>query len=323
MGRAYCECVCRYTHAAVLRAVAGGSRASALASDYGCAPASVDSLLGRKDICAVIIATPETVHPGHTMMAAAAGKHVLVEKPMARDVATCTLMIDACTATGVKLMPVKHWRFRGVHTRARSMLRAGSVGSVCHIRNRTRVPLSASLATVTQKPFYLDPRGGGLLMGWAVHNLDWVRVLADSEVEYVRLRGIRRHPTLGASSFDSEIRFVNGVTSEVCVEIDLPEPPGPGETFRTEIETEHGRLDLDGYGSLRVQRDTHWETMWTQPPFDPRDPADPKRLEAYAAMVQAFIDCVRYDTPPVITGHDGMAAVAMFAATKARDAAER
>src|SRR4051794_11242362 len=97
MGRTYAECVARYCTGARLVAVAGGSRAPGLAADYGIdAEASVEALLQRDDVTAVIITSPQSAHAEQTALAAKYGKHVLVEKPMATSTAECQSMIDAC-----------------------------------------------------------------------------------------------------------------------------------------------------------------------------------------------------------------------------------
>src|SRR5215470_15796369 len=84
MGRTYAECVARYNSGAHLVAVAGGTRASGLAADYAVdAEPSIDQLLARDDVFAVIITSPQSAHCEQTRLAAQHGKHVLVEKPMA------------------------------------------------------------------------------------------------------------------------------------------------------------------------------------------------------------------------------------------------
>src|SRR5690349_21064254 len=82
MGRTYAECVARYNHGARLVAVAGGSRAPSLAADYEiAAEPTVEALLARTDIDAIIITSPQSAHRDQTIAAAQAKKHVLVEKP--------------------------------------------------------------------------------------------------------------------------------------------------------------------------------------------------------------------------------------------------
>ena len=89
-------------------AVAGGTRAPALATEFGAeAEPSVESLLERADIDAVVISTPHTAHLPNVLAAAAAGKHILLEKPMALSVEECTAMNEACEAAGVKLSLAK------------------------------------------------------------------------------------------------------------------------------------------------------------------------------------------------------------------------
>src|SRR3569833_3314920 len=97
MGRTHAECITKHMTRSRLVAVAGGRRAPALASDYGVefAP-DFAALLARPDIDAVLIATPHADHCPQVVTAARAGKHVLVEKPMATSVADCTTMIEAC-----------------------------------------------------------------------------------------------------------------------------------------------------------------------------------------------------------------------------------
>ena len=68
---------------------------------------SLEALLDRPDVDAVVIATPHTAHLPNVLAAAAAGKHVLLEKPMALDVDECRAMIEACEAAGVQLSLAK------------------------------------------------------------------------------------------------------------------------------------------------------------------------------------------------------------------------
>lgn len=128
-------------------------------------------LLGDRDVDAVYIATPVHLHESHTRAAAAAGKHVLVEKPMARSTAECDAMIDACQAAGVTLGVAYYRRFYPVVARLRTLVDEGVIGP----------PLSVSALTST--PFGLGPAddgywrvvraegGGGALMDVGSHRL--------------------------------------------------------------------------------------------------------------------------------------------------------
>ena len=87
-----------------LVAVAGGSRAPKLAGQYRVAvEPDVAALVRRSDIDAVVITTPHHVHVAEALAAIEAGKHVLVEKPLATTVADCDRIIDAAARRGVVL----------------------------------------------------------------------------------------------------------------------------------------------------------------------------------------------------------------------------
>jgi phthalate 4,5-cis-dihydrodiol dehydrogenase len=79
-------------------------RVERFTSQYGCAgEKSLDALLARPDVDAVLIALPHVLHEEATAAAARAGKHVMVEKPMAMDLGACDRMIAAAKEGGVQL----------------------------------------------------------------------------------------------------------------------------------------------------------------------------------------------------------------------------
>ena len=123
MGITYSESVANHTEGCHLVAIAGGRRAPALAADYEVpAEPDVDALLARDDIDAVVLATPDQDRPELTRKAAAAGKHVLAEKPMAPTIAECDEMIAACEAAGVNLAVVKTERYRKITMKAKALI---------------------------------------------------------------------------------------------------------------------------------------------------------------------------------------------------------
>jgi UDP-N-acetyl-2-amino-2-deoxyglucuronate dehydrogenase len=105
------------------------ARADAIASKFG-VPALYDMVdfLARKDIDVVAVLTPSGMHPEHVIAAAMAGKHVVVEKPMALRLQDADAMIRACDEAGVKLFIVKQNRFNMPVVKAREALEAGRFG---------------------------------------------------------------------------------------------------------------------------------------------------------------------------------------------------
>ncbi len=124
------------------------------------------------DIDAVYIATPVKDHLPQTLAAARAGKHVLVEKPMAMNVAECTEMIEVCRENDVQLGVAYYRRFYPLVQRIEELLKSGEIGT----------PLAIS--AVTSTPFALQPGeegywrviaeegGGGALMDIGSHRIN-------------------------------------------------------------------------------------------------------------------------------------------------------
>lgn len=105
----------------------------------------LDSILKRPEINAVYVATPPRTHAEQTLAAAGAGKHVLVEKPMAMNTAECDRMIGACREAGV-LLGVAYYR-RGYPSilRAKELLQQGVIGELTGIELNDTFPPSHRL----------------------------------------------------------------------------------------------------------------------------------------------------------------------------------
>ena len=113
MGRTYAACLTRHVPDGRLISVWGGKRAPALAEEFGVeADESLADVLARPEVEAVVITSPHTAHRPQAEAAAAAGKHVYIEKPMSVSVADCDAIIAACDAAGVKLTVNFVTRFR-------------------------------------------------------------------------------------------------------------------------------------------------------------------------------------------------------------------
>lgn len=106
--------------------------AAALARRYGIATATQDyrELLADPDIELLALAVPNHLHCAITLEAAAAGKHVMVEKPMALTLDECDRMIAACRAAGVHLFYGEELFFTPKYAKAKEMADQGAFGSV-------------------------------------------------------------------------------------------------------------------------------------------------------------------------------------------------
>ncbi|MEQ1768924.1 MAG: Gfo/Idh/MocA family oxidoreductase [Devosia sp.] len=313
MGRTHAECITKHVTRTRLVAVAGGRRAAALAADYAADhEASYESLLARSDVDAVLIATPHADHCAQVLAAAAAGKHVLVEKPMATSVADCTRMIEACERAGVRIEVIQTQRFRGANSRARQLVAEGAIG-------RVRMFDGRSLFTdyvVAQSPWAGEPEQGGAFLDTGVHFYDLMRFVVGAEAESVfataETFGDLPYPRLNVMS---QTRLTGGIMAQHWMSYQMPSANLPNSSHRYVVVGEAGIIDFDAYGKVQLGRDGEWQTVWEQPPIDfINRPLDPVRLEAFFSQTQAFVDDVLDGRPDTVSGAEGRAAVALVMA---------
>ena len=145
--------------------------------------ADLEALARDPAVEVIYIASPHQFHAEQTRAAAAQGKHVLVEKPMALSLAECDSMIDACAAAGVRLIVGHCHSFDSPYLRAREIIAGGEVGRVrmIHALNYT------DFLYRPRRPEELQTAaGGGVVFSQAAHQVDVVRLLAGSRVVRVR-----------------------------------------------------------------------------------------------------------------------------------------
>lgn len=310
MGRTYCETIAKYCGRARLVAVTGGSRAAQLAADYCMTmEASVDTLLTRKDIGAVFIATPHNLHYEQAVAAAQAGKHVLLEKPMACTVIECDAIIGACQNANVWCSIAFTQRSRNCNIRAKQIIDEGRIG---RIRMVQECSLGAS-GLVGLPKWQSDPQNLGTLFGHAIHNFDRLRWLTGQEIRtvYAKCGSIEPDVKVEASSMVL-MTMADGTPASLWHSYQVPKPSFPRTQFGTMIVGEKGLVDLDAYGELRVAIDGEWKVVETQAPIDwaGKGFLDPVRLESYTRQCQDVIDACLDKRPPKVTGWDGRQSVA-------------
>lgn len=148
-------------------------RAQALAERFSVrAYPDLEDLLGDPAVQAVSVCTPHTTHPEMVEMCAGAGKHVLVEKPMAVDLKGCDRAIHAAAQAGVKLGVVSQRRFYEPVLRMKQAIEAGKIGD----------PILATVTVMGWRDadyYRMDPwrgkwatEGGGVLLTQTTHQID-------------------------------------------------------------------------------------------------------------------------------------------------------
>ncbi|MBD2848273.1 Gfo/Idh/MocA family oxidoreductase [Paenibacillus sp. IB182496] len=112
-----------------LAAVYGGRNAAETAREGGCQlAASVEALVAMPEVEAIVVASPNHLHREPVLLAAAAGKHVFCEKPIALTAAACAEMLAACREAGVVFMAGHILRVMPGIARLRERIEAGAIG---------------------------------------------------------------------------------------------------------------------------------------------------------------------------------------------------
>jgi phthalate 4,5-cis-dihydrodiol dehydrogenase len=149
----------------------------------GRAYASVAALCEDEAVEVVYIATPHEMHLEHVALAARAGKHVLVEKPMALSLAECDAMCEAAARAGVQIVVGHSHSFDAPYRHTRALIEAGGAG-------RARMITALNFTDFLyrpRRPEELDTaRGGGVVFSQAAHQVDIVRLLGGGLVRSVR-----------------------------------------------------------------------------------------------------------------------------------------
>ena len=310
MAHTYAQSLAKHVPDGHLVAVAEGTRAPALAAEYGVdVESNAATLLARDDIQAALICTPHSTHRALTEAAAAAGKHVYIEKPMAVTLADCDAMIAACRAAGV-LLDVNHvTRHRASPLAAKGLIDDGSIGELRIVR-----VLSSVIAYLTDDHGWAHKAGeGGAWLDMGVHLFDALRWFTHSEVEviFAAIRDFAGDPNTRRSGL-AQVAMRNGVLAQILISFEVPEPGLGSQSQWTFIGSE-GIVESDSYGKVRLGRGNDWREVYEMPPFAlNEDVYSPIRLAAFADQTQQFAQAVQAGFAaegPGLHGEDGRAAV--------------
>lgn len=174
--------------------------------------ASVEEVV-KQDIDVLYVASPHQYHAEQACLAAAHGKHVLVEKPMALSLEECAAMIDAARRAGVFLVVGHSHSFDAPVRRAREIIESGALGA---LRMLSAWQFTDFLYR-PRRPEELDTAlGGGAVFNQAAHHVDILRLLAASPVASVRAStGIWDEGRATEGAYSALIQFRNGVFASV------------------------------------------------------------------------------------------------------------
>jgi predicted dehydrogenase len=300
-GRPHAENAARRIDGAALVAVYDYATdlAKRVAGELGAeATASVDALLARSDVQAVVVASPSRFHAEQAIAALAAGKDVLVEKPMAHTIADCDRMIAAAERAKVRLQVGFMRRYDPAYAEARRLISAGTIGepqlvrAVHRDREATHLPAAAGLRD--------------MMFESTIHDFDLTRFLFADDIASLTTtaavlcheRGDHGHaPTAALNA----VRFTRGGLADIETYW--------GAEYAYDVRTEI--VCAKGTAMVGHQQRTRLE-VYT--PDGARHDLFPGFLErfddAYLIELADFVAGARERRPAAVTGADGRAAVA-------------
>jgi myo-inositol 2-dehydrogenase/D-chiro-inositol 1-dehydrogenase/scyllo-inositol 2-dehydrogenase (NAD+) len=269
---------------------------------------SLEEAIHEAEFDAVVITTPTFTHRDLALEAAAAGKHIFCEKPMALSLEECDQMLEAANRSRVLLQLGFMRRFDADFEAAAARIEAGEIGQPMLIKSLTHGP-------GLPPPWARDLRtSNGMLAEVNSHDFDSVRWLAHSDpaAVYADVSNFKgeKHGVTTADFYDTalvNIRFESNALasiSGVC-------PCDYGYDARIEIVGEKGLIQIGALQGQSVVLCTDRERGIVSPIYR----SWPERFgSAYVREMKHFLTCIRTETEPSVGGRDGRWAVAVVLA---------
>jgi UDP-N-acetyl-2-amino-2-deoxyglucuronate dehydrogenase len=277
---------------------------------------SFRALCADPRIDALLILTPPRTHTALAVAAANAGKHVLLEKPVAVDVAEATALVDAVERSGRTLGIVFQHRFRPGAQALRELLRAGALGDLVSIS--TSIRWWRAPAYFAQGGRGMKARdGGGVLLTQAIHTLDLLLDLVGPARQV--MASCRTSPLRSIDTEDIACATVTYDNGAVGV-IDATSTAYPGYPERIEIAGTRGSAVLEAERLVAQIVD--------QPPLVVEGAsaggggADPMAFshEPHRRLIKDFVDAIAHGRVPQSNGRGALAVHALIDAMLASSA---
>jgi predicted dehydrogenase len=288
--------IARWAHVPALKKIPGvklaavysasGSRGKSYALRFGadyCA-SDYDEILRDESIDAVLVATRNQHHAAQSLAALAAGKHVFVEKPMALTLEECRALVRAVRAGGRQLTVGFNRRFAPFYRELKSQLarRAGPAVLNCRVNS----------PGISGSYWMADPAIGGAILGEAVHFVDLMFWLLDSEPAAVSAYSLPTggESTVGENNVAASFRFADGSVASLTY-CTVGSKTSGGE--RVEAFAEGLGLATEDFKRLSIKKGalstrSRW---WGE--------------KGYAAQLESFVASLREGREPEVTVLDG------------------
>jgi UDP-N-acetyl-2-amino-2-deoxyglucuronate dehydrogenase len=262
----------------------------------------LDGVLDDPHVDALILLTPPMTHRDLVLRAAAAGKHVLLEKPLDVTVERARQSIEAMQKADRRFGVVLQHRFRAASRKLISIVQGGELGAL--------ISASAAVRWWRTPEYYAEPGrgmkardGGGVLMTQAIHTLDLFQHLTGPIARVAALA--RTSPQRHIDTEDivaAAIGFQNGAIGT----IDATTVAYPGFPEKIELACEKGTAVLEAETLAVYYRDGR--TLRHEGSESNSGGADPMAFshEAHKALITDFIDAIETGRQPTVSGREAL-----------------
>lgn len=277
------------------------------------------SALAQPDVHVVIVTTPSGAHLDSAVVAAQAGKHVVVEKPLEITPARCDAIIDACDRHGVKLCTIFPSRFHDANIALHEAVVQGRFG---------RLTLGETTCKWWRSQAYYDEGGwkgtqaldgGGALMNQAIHNVDLLLWMMGDVTHVTGFTAMLAHERIEVEDTAVAcLRFKSGALGVIQATTSVH--PGLPKTIG--IHGDRGTVVIEQEDILRWDfvaphdRDDAIRQTFAKKIGASGGASDPKAIshQGHARQLADFVHAIRTNTAPKVDGREGRKAVAVIGA---------
>ncbi len=284
---------------------------------------NIDEVIAQSGCDVIDICLPNFLHHQATLKAAAAGKNIIIEKPLAVTLEEADEMIEACKQAAVKLMYAEELCFAPKYERVRQMVNQGAVGEVYMLKQ-------AEKHSGPHSDWFYDVNlsGGGVLMDMGCHAIEWFRWMTGNakinSVYATMSTVLHKERTKGEDNSVMIIEFDNGVTAVAENSWakhggmdDKSEVYGTGGVVYADLFMGNAAVSYSKHGYDYAMEKADTTVGWSFTVFEE------VFNQGYPHELHHFIDCVQNNKEPLVTGEDGRAVLEVIYAAYASAAEGR
>jgi predicted dehydrogenase len=260
--------------------------------------ADYETLLSNVDV--IDICTPTHLHHDMVVKAAAVGKHIVCEKPLARTVAEAQAMIDACKKAGVKLLVAHVVRFFPQYVHAKNVVDNGDIGDVAVVR-LTRASFKP---TAPDSWFHDEAKSGGMMLDLMIHDYDYARWVAGNVESVFAKRASHQFPAMDGDYALAILRHSNGAISNIEGGWVYPKP-----MFRTALEIAGSGGLIEHPADSSTPLGIYLKDTGKSADIDIAVPLSPLIEDPYVTEMKHFYDVLTKNIEPRVTAEDALEAL--------------